>query len=197
MENAPTNPIELDDAVCIEANGGVLIEPEARPIRWLPLGLVATLTFLAGLLWLATVLAIVGNLGIVSLIGGLLQLLVISVVLFALALSVYAQWLSLRKPVIFFNGDTEVVELVRAHSIRRIPYSVITSVQVGSNLATNYAEYLLGSLLERLHIQRPGVALQLKHGEVIRCATASGIEAQERTASVGERIQLNISRRRR
>lgn len=196
MAQAPLqNPLPLDDAICYEANGGVLIEPSARPLRWLPFAFLAVLCFLTFLLGLATLKAILGNLGIISLLGGLVQLAALSIVMLGLLFALYAQWRSLQMPVIFINPNTQLIECVRANAIRRIPFAVVSRVSTTPNLAVNPLERLQNELLARLPYKRQQLVLVLKHGENLRCGITSGVEAESRAEALRQRLQYYILNR--
>lgn len=181
------NPIQLDDAVCLEAkDSGLLIEPNARRVRWLPFSLVASLLILSGVLWLMTLLSL--HLSLMGIIGWVLRLVFWSGVLLGLVLALYPQWRSIRSPVFFINRETQIVEMVRAHSIRRIPFSVIKGVTVKDNPGNHLINRLENTFYRRLGLQRRGIGLVLKHGEVVWCGWTSGFDAELRANRVGQRM---------
>lgn len=181
------NPIQLDDAICLEAkDSGLLIEPNARPIRWLPIGLMATLLALSLVLWLMSFFSIHFSVG--GMFWWLVRLVVWSGVVAGLLLAIYPQWRSVRTPVFFINRETQLVEVVRAHSIRRIPFSVIKGVTVKDNPGNHPISRLENNVYKRLRLQRRGIGLVLKHGEVVWCGWASGFDAEIRANATGERI---------
>lgn len=181
------NPIQLDDAVCLEAKDtGLLIEPNARPIRWLPIGLLGTLLAFSLVLWLMTFLSI--HFSVLGLIWWLVRVVVWTVIVIGLVLALYPQWRSVQTPVFFINRETQLVEMVRANSIRRIPFSVIKGVAVKDNPGNHLVNHLENAFYKRLRLQRRGIGLVLKHGEVVWCGWASGHDAEMRANATGQRI---------
>jgi hypothetical protein len=193
VKNLPlsqTNPISLDDGVCRDVEGGgVIIDPAARPIRWLPFSLVASIAFLTAFVWLLTFFAILSSFSIFGLISWLLKMLILSGLLGGLLLSLYPQWKALRMPVVLVNSRTGMVELIRAHSIRRIPFHVVRDMTTRRNPITTPVDLIINRILDRLDIQRYGVGLVLKHGEIVWCGNITADDSQDRAQRIESRIR--------
>lgn len=183
--------IEMDDAICALTPEGVLIDPLARPIRWVlwaALGVVLALTVL---------LLPMSLLSLHLSLGGLLSWLLRNVILIGaglgLAASLYTQWKALRQPVVGINPATELIELVRVASVRRIPFSVVTSLRIATDPADNAVDRAVNRLYNHLNIPRRGIGLVLQHGEVVWCGIVSGPDVRERARAIRQRISECIT----
>lgn len=186
--------IPLDDATCFNTpDGGVLIEPGARPVRWVPFWLLSTLALLTLLLLLVSLFSLDGS--VVGVLGWLVRNVLLVLLLAGLGLVLYPQWLALRKPVYSILPADELVEVERANSIRRIPFPVITSLRIAADPVENPLDRVLNALFERLNVQRRGIGLVLKHGEVVWCGVLSGEDARERARRIRQRLSQSIARR--
>lgn len=187
---AQTNPVLVDDGVCRDVEGGgVIIDPHARPIRWLPFNLVAGVTFFAAILWLLTLLSIFSSLSIMGIIGWLIRMVILTPLLGGLLLSLYPQWKSLRMPVILVNPTTGMIELIRANSIRRIPFHVVKSMDTSRNPVTTPVDKLINQVLDRLAVQRHGVGIVLKHNETVWCGIITADDSEDRARRIESRIR--------
>ena len=193
VKNLPltqTNPIFLDDGVCRDVEGGgVIIDPAARQIRWLPFNLIAGVTFIAIILWLLTLFSIFSSFSIVGLVGWLLKMLILTGLLGGLLLSLYPQWKALRMPVVLVNPRTGMVELIRAHSIRRIPFHVIYDMTTRRNPVATPIDPIINRILDRFDFQRHGVGLVLKHRETVWCGHITADDSEDRARRIESRIR--------
>lgn len=187
---AQTNPVLIDDGVCRDVEGGgVIIDPHARPIRWLPFDLVAGVTFFAGILWLLTLFSLFSSFSFFGIIGWLLKMLILTGVLGGLLLSLYPQWQSLRMPIVLVNPRTGMVELLRANSIRRIPFHVVKAMTTQRYPIATPLDRIVNRILNRLDFERHGVGLMLKHGEMVWCSVITADDSEDRAQRIESRIR--------
>lgn len=192
---AEPNPIHdvilMDDALCALTPEGVLIDPLARPVRWLPFWLLAVLAALGALLLLMSLFSI--QLTVVGLVGWLLRNTILAAALLVLVVVLYVQWTSLRQPVVGINPSTELIVVERSASVRRIPFSVVTSLRIASDPANNSVDRGLNRIYEQFNVPRRGIGLVLQHGEVVWCGVVSGVDARERARNIRQRISECIT----
>ncbi len=148
------------------------------------------MTALVSVLWLLSLLALLGEWRVVSLIVNLVRLVVVTGLLGLLGLSIFPQWRSVRMPVVFVNPQTEIVELLRARSIRRVPLAVITDVRAAPYPAANLPQRVENAVLQRLRFERYGLGLWLQHGECVWCGLVTGDDARSRADAIVARFNL-------
>lgn len=187
-----TNPIAMDDAICFNTpDGGVLIEPTAKPVQWVAFALVAAILVLTTLLALLSLVSI--DFSILGLLGWMFRNTILVAIVGALAATLYPQWQALRRPVVSIVPADELIEIVRAHSTRRIPFPVVVSLRIAGDPVEQPLDRVQNIIFERLQVPRRGVGLVLKHGEVVWCGVISGKDARERARHIRQRISLSIS----
>ena len=187
-----TNPIPLDFSVCFNTpEGGVLIEPSAAQLHWVPFGLLLTILVLSIGLLLLSLLSI--HLTLVGIVGWLLRNIILLGVVLGLGVSLYPQWQALRRPVITISPDDELIEIITANATRRIPFPVVVSLRISGDPVQNPLDRVQNLVFERMNVQRRGVGLVLKHGEVVWCGMISGQEAADRARNIRQRLSLCIS----
>ena len=190
MEN-----IALDNAVFkTHENRLPIIQATADHWRWLPLGLLSGLFILLLLLLWTVISTTLGNFSLEAFISGLVQFLVVSVFLFALAILINMQRRALQLKTVAINHEQELIELRRPTSIRRIPFDVITEIQVVEKHHRNTLERVENTILRRLNFERYGVTFRLKHGETLWIAVSTGESAQQQLAIVAEHLNRAIGR---
>lgn len=183
--------IEMDDAICALTPEGVLIDPLARPVRWVVLGALVGLWVLTALLLLMSLVSV--HLALVGVLSWLLRNAILLSVGIALTSSLYAQWEALRQPVVAINPTTELIELVWAASVRRIPFSVVTSLRIATDPAGNAIDRARNRVYAQFDIPRRGIGLVLQHGEVVWCGVVSGPDVRERARAIRQRISECIT----
>lgn len=183
--------IALDDAICALTPDGVLIDPLARPIRWLAFWAIGIVLLLAVIVWVASVFSL--HLSILGVMGWLLRNLFLLVAIASGVGALYNQWKSLRQPVVGINPDTELIEVLQAHAVRRIPFSVVTSLRIAADPANNPVDHILNRIFVQVGLPRRGIGLVLQHGEVVWCGTVTGPDAAERARDIRHRISECIT----
>jgi len=187
-----TGAIRLDDATCYNTpDNGVLIEPGAQSVRWLAFWLLAALGMLLVMLWVLSLLSLAGS--VLGVLGWLVRTVVLTALVIGVGLLLYPQWLALRKPAFSIVPADELVEVERARSIRRIPFTAITSLRIAADPVENPLDRVLNWLFDRMNVQRRGIGLVLKHGEVVWCGVLSGEDARDRARRIRQRISQSIA----
>jgi len=185
--------IPMDDAICALTPEGVLIDPLARPSRWVVFWAMGALAVLAGLLFIFSILTLPNSFW--SVLSWLLRNVLLLIGELGLLSALYMQWKALRRPVVAINPQTELIEVIWANGVRRIPFPAVTSLRIAADPVENRIDVMLNRLAEALPLQvsRRGIGFVLQHGEVVWCGVVSGADARERARAIRHRISECIT----